>query len=223
MQTRHRLLIGAWVLFAGCASIPYGETRLASLDATGPPGTPPSRVVDGDSWSVGLTMSNVSLPAGDWAPIETPLALGIEGDYQAKDWELKPEFGVQYSKDSATFTVADPLGGTLNVWDELSLIDVFAGVAASFELERSALGVRVGGGLLVRFADLDETLDGLSSITDSSLAPGIYVRGGPTMRVSDNSEIGLDIRALFSDRLEFNNVSFDSNSIQVGLVLRVYL
>lgn len=168
------------VLFASCAS--YG------LDPSS--GAFQGAEDWGGSASIGINRS--AFESGDL------MGFRVEGSYGSKEWEVQPELGIAYNKDTATDIDVDL---NANARSELSFLDISVGAGTAYAPKGSNLVFRAGGGLIARSADY-ELAAGTEVRSDDDIALGFYVHGGPAIRVAESVEVGLDLRAVFADKVD---------------------
>ncbi|MFQ5503721.1 MAG: hypothetical protein ACE5F1_02865 [Planctomycetota bacterium] len=198
------------VLFASCAS--YG------LDPS------PRRLRGGEDWggSASIGINRSSFESGDL------MGFRVEGSYGSREWEVQPELGIAYNKDTATNIDIDLADRARS---ELSFLDISVGAGTSFAPKGSNLVLRAGGGVIVRAVDFELSGSGQTR-SDDDIALGVYVHGGPAIRVAESVEVGLDLRAIFADKVgtvvDFKPVGgnrvvsrADGSSFETALTVRI--
>ena len=189
-----------------CLAFAYASCGAYGIDSAAPPQDGGERV-----GSVAVAV-NRQLLKSDTLPNDAILGFRVEGDYGPADWRVRPELGVQYGKDSAT------LG---SFFQEVSVTDFFLGVVTSYSPENSTIGFRLGGGIVARLLDAEASVLGLSFSEDDTVF-GIYMHGGPTLEITDNIEVGLDLRLVLAEEADFgDDFSVDASSFESAITARV--
>jgi opacity protein-like surface antigen len=170
----------------------------------------PVRAQDGDE-----SFQQIALHVGlrklddDWEPIEEQLAFGLDYAKQNAGAMVGFEGGVSYSADD------DDISGT-NLDIEAELWELYLGAHKSF-FDVGPMRPYVGAGLSYLMADVEVSGGGASADEDDD-SFGFYVRGGVGVDLSENLEIGADVRATFMDELDFG-VDVDSDYLQGSVFL----
>ena len=138
-----------------------------------------------------------------WEPIDHQGFLAVESAFESEDSWIGAEWGVAFNseKDSMHIDVA----GTLSKYKvDMFAIEGYAGVHRTF-MRQSSFQPYFGAGVSATYMDAKKSTDGPTVAIDDDdeggLIYGAYAHGGISVQVSENMQLGLDLRELFATKV----------------------
>jgi hypothetical protein len=151
---------------------------------------------------------------GEWDPVDTQVASGVQVDFGQPSWPVHLAFGLQGSADESR--VFDPVVGA-NADLTGSVGEVSAGV---LWLPSKGGSVRpyVGGGLAAVGGQVEYDYGGFD-IDDDDQSVGFYANGGVYFKLGPRFHIGFDLRVLLGTEVELLATQGDADYTQLSLLL----
>lgn len=144
-----------------------------------------------------------SLDSDFWDPIDKQFDFGVETAFESfNDW-AGGEWGFLYSDKKDETSIVDPVAGPADYKVESLKFEGYFGIHRTF-LRGSNFMPYVGAGLSLFYYDAQKNTDapGLHRHDDDEggFAYGAYAHGGLAVQVSENVQLGLDLRMVgFTD------------------------
>ena len=171
-----------------------------------------------DSFSV--TLGERQFESADWEPVESPLFVAVNFQYEPETAWVDLDLGLALSRDSTSRLV-----GALGLVDlSLELVELTAGVYKEVALGDGPLSLYAGAGLALLIVDAELADAGATAVfedEDTSFAP--YARVGIHWGIDRNSSIGIDLRHVTGSDIAIGNVSTDVDYTQLGVIFRYIL
>ena len=148
-----------------------------------------------DQWTgnINVFFGQKNLDKDDWEPVEEQNEFGVEIDFREKKWPVNIAVDILRSQTEETFTDFDPLIGPYNAKATASTMEFNIGVRKIWD-EFSSVRPFVGGGLSYIRAELEVSVTGVGSASDSDTGVGIWLGGGVYFTLGEHFNIGVEVK-----------------------------
>lgn len=148
-----------------------------------------------DQWTgnMNLFLGQKNLDKDDWEPVEEQGEFGIELDFRKKDWPVSIAIDILSSSADDSVTVFDPLFGFVTVDVEGKTSEFNVGVRKIWE-EHPTVRPFIGGGLSFIRAEMEVTIPGFGSASDSDTGVGIWLGGGIYLTMAEHFNLGVELK-----------------------------
>ena len=130
--------------------------------------------------NVNFFLGGKQLEEDDWAPVDKQPEFGVLVDFKQQTWPVSIAIDVLGSSNTATKSGVDIEGYTF----ELNL-----GARKIWEISNSPIRPYIGGGLALVHAEFHA-----DDVIDDDNATGIWINGGVYWALTENINLGLDLR-----------------------------
>ena len=180
------------IAFALLAPFAVGGCAATAVQQPAPSPTGPAN-------HISLFVGNRSMHDDDWDPVDDQTVFGIGYDTKLTNLPFEFEAAVARSKDES--------GSVEGITRELS-----AGIRKTFDVGDTKFHPYVGGGLGLIRAEVET-----SGPDDDDTSLGLYLHGGIGYDLSENWQVGLDLRFLFGSDIDLLGNSMDADYTQFAV------
>ncbi len=160
---------------------------------------PPPPSSSGPTSHVSLFLGNRSMHDDDWDPVDDQTVFGIGYDTKLSSIPFEFEATVARSKDES--------GSVEGITRELS-----AGLRKTFDVGEPRFHPYVGAGLGLIRAEVEAP-----GPDDDDTSLGVYLHGGVGYDLSDNWQVGIDLRFLFGSDINLLGNNMDADYTQFAV------
>jgi opacity protein-like surface antigen len=153
----------------------------------------------GHANQISVFVGNRSMHDDDWDPVDDQTVLGIGYDTKLSSLPFEFEAAVARSKDES--------GSVEGITRELS-----AGLRKTFDVGDARFHPYVGAGIGLIRAEVEAP-----GPDDDDTSIGVYLHGGLGYDLSENWQVGLDLRFLVGSDIDLNGNSMDADYTQFAV------
>ncbi|NTW66239.1 MAG: porin family protein [Nitrospirae bacterium] len=148
-----------------------------------------------DQWTgnVNIFIGQKNLDKDDWEPVDKQTEFGVEIDFRKKDWPVNIAIDILRSSDDDTYYEYDPFFGPLSADVKGETTEFNIGIRKIWDGFPS-IRPFIGGGLSYIRAEVEVSIPGIGSASESDTGVGIWLGGGVYFTLAEHFNLGLEIR-----------------------------
>jgi opacity protein-like surface antigen len=140
-----------------------------------------------------------------WGPVDDQAVIGFETAFETEGDVVGGEVGFAVASPQGEENIVDPIQGAGEFEVELDYYELYSGLHRTF-LRGTRIQPYVGAGLSIIWWDAEKRFNAPGQAEredeDDNFAFGAYVHGGLSIQLTENLQVGLDLRALYGTDVE---------------------
>jgi opacity protein-like surface antigen len=148
-----------------------------------------------DQWTGNLNVffGQKNLDKDDWEPVDAQTEFGIEFDFRKKDWPVNIAIDILRSSDDDKVYEYDPFLGSFSADVKGTTTEFNIGIRKIWE-EFPSIRPFIGGGLSYIRAEVEASIPGIGSNSESGTGVGLWLGGGVYFTLGGHFNLGLEVR-----------------------------